>query len=139
VGISEFLIQKYLTGERAMSKTTQAGKVEEQAKAINNLNKVLQNKEQIIEALQRMVTDSRLKEDAAISSYEAIIRSQSNVLKELYKAVPEHGIFKANPGMTEQVIKQLEIERQAAEQAALAKAEEGRKGPATGLGLIKND
>ena len=103
-----------------MSKATQEGKVEEQAKKINNQN-------QIIEALQRMVTNDRLRFDAALAECRRLSHAGNYLAKELYKLCPDHETFKGQN--VDEIKSQIEGERAAAEQA---KTEPGRAGQRPG-------
>ena len=89
-----------------MSKATQLGKLEEQARRINQQTFQIQ-------ALQRIITDTRLEAEAYFSSYREAQRNSDSLLKELYKVKPDHEIFSKNAALVESLKKSIEQEKKA--------------------------
>ena len=87
-----------------MSKATQAGKVEEQAKRINNLTDICKN-------LQSMFSQKSIEAKIYLSELENAQNSNRYVLVELYKLKPDHELFAKDPVLAEDLKKMVEAQK----------------------------
>ena len=87
-----------------MSKTTQAGKVEEQAKKINNLT-------DIVRQLQSLIGQKCLEAKVYLNELENAQSTNRYVLVELYKLKPDHELFAKDTALAEDLKKMVEAQK----------------------------
>ena len=84
-----------------MSKITEANKIAEQARRIDNAEVMVKNLK------QALVTEA-VKAQAFISEYAQSQQSNRYLLEDLYKIKPDHEMFAKDPALAESVKKMIE-------------------------------
>jgi len=127
-----FLINKQIKEGRKMSKTTQAGKAEEQAKAINKLVQENNNYQQLIKQFQHITADRHLELTATTERLKQANGLYSYIVMELYRIKPDHAYFLKNQAVVEQ-LKKAEGEEKRESQEVEAKKPDGKPADVEGV------